>query len=119
MSYIEMFIAPVPVGSQEAYLALSRKMAEIHRENGALEIMECWGNDVPDGEVTSLPMAVKMGEGETVACGWIRWPSKEVRDAGFEKMMNDPRMGEIMSDGMPFDGKRLIMGGFDPILEVK
>lgn len=113
MAYIEMFIAPVPTANRGAYESMMRKMAGIHREFGALEVVEAWGNNVPEGEVTSFPRAVDLRQGETVVAGWIRWPSKEIRDAAFEKMRNDPRMGEIMGGGMPFDGKRLIIGGFD------
>lgn len=118
MSYIEIFVAPVPTANRAAYEAMMHTMAEMNREFGALEIVEGWGTHVPDGEVTSFPMAVKLEEGETVVSGWIKWPSKDVRDAAMEKMMNDPRMGEMMADGMPFDGKRLVLGGFDEMMSL-
>ena len=78
--------------------------------------MDCWGDDVPDGEVTSFPMAVKCKEDETVCFSWIVWPSKEERNQGMQKVMDDPRMQEDVNP-MPFDGKRLIYGGFEMMLE--
>ena len=116
MAYIDGFVVPVPTKSREAYLAAARKTAAIFREYGALNIVECWGTDVPEGKVTSFPMAVKVEPNETVVFSWITWPSKEARDAGNEKMMKDPRM-QAGSIDMPFDGKRMIFGGFEVILE--
>ena len=78
--------------------------------------MECWGDDVPDGKVTSFPMAVKRKEDETVVFSWIMWPSREVRDAGMAKVMVDPRL-QPDKNPMPFDGQRLIYGGFEIIVE--
>lgn len=118
MTYVEAFAAPVPTANRAAYEAMSRAMAAIHRDNGALEITECWGVNVPGGETTSFPLAVRLEEGENVVFGWIRWPSKEARDDAFLKMRSDPRMAEAMSGGMPFDGTRLIFGGFEPIVEI-
>ena len=83
MAFISMFMAPVPNGNRDAYVDHASKAAEIFKDLGALEVVETWGVDVPDGEVTSMPMAVKLGEGETVVIGWIRWPSKEVADAAW------------------------------------
>ena len=117
MAYVECFVAPVPSDKRDDYLAACTKMAEVHKEHGALSITECWGVAVPDGELTSFPLAVKLEEGETVVMGWIHWPSKEVRDASMDKAMQDPRMQEIF-ENMPLDGKRLIFGGFEKILEV-
>ncbi len=118
MSYVECFAAPVPTANRAAYEAMSSIMAAIHKDNGALSITECWGTHVPDGDVTSLPKAVQLDEGETVVMGWIRWPSKEVRDVAARNMRSDPRMAEAMSGGMPFDAKRMIMGGFEVIHEM-
>ena len=117
MAYIEMFMAPVPTANRDAYQKMSSVMAAIHKDNGALEVTECWGTHVPTGEVTSMPLAVQLKEDETVVMGWIKWPSKDARDEGMGKMRSDPRMAEAMSGGMPFDGKRMIMGGFEPWLE--
>ena len=74
MAYIEMFVAPVPSGSRAIYEETAAKMAAHHKACGALEITECWGADVPDGKMTSFPLAVKLAEDETVVAGWIRWP---------------------------------------------
>ena len=87
------------------------------KENGALQGVECWGDDVPDGEVTSFPMAVKCEPEETVVFSWIVWPSREVRDAAHAAMMSDSRLAADLNP-MPFDGKRMIFGGFEMIVEV-
>jgi uncharacterized protein YbaA (DUF1428 family) len=79
-------------------------------------LVECWGDDVPEGEVTSFPMAVKRTADETVIFSWILWPSKEVRDAAMKKVMEDPRL-QPDTNPMPFDGKRMIYGGFEVIVE--
>ena len=117
MDYLELFIAPVPSTNRAAYEKMAATMMQVHKDLGALEVSEFWGADIPDGEVTSFPKAVDLAEGETVACGWIRWPSKAVRDAAYEKMMEHPLMEEVVSAGFPFDGKRLILGGFDPLFK--
>ncbi|STP21557.1 RNA signal recognition particle 4.5S RNA [Escherichia coli] len=83
---------------------------------GALRIVECWASDVPDGKVTDFRMAVKAEENEEVVFSWIEYPSKEVRDAANQKMMSDPRMKEF-GESMPFDGKRMIYGGFESIID--
>ena len=79
--------------------------------------MECWGDDVPDGKVTSFPMAVKREADETVVFSWILWPSRQVRDQGMKKAMDDPRMKPDVNP-MPFDGKRMIYGGFETLVEI-
>ena len=90
--------------------------APIFKEHGALKVVECWGDDIPDGKVTSFPMAVKKEADEDVVFSWIVWPSKAARDAGNKKVFEDPRM-QMPPDGMPFDGKRMIIGGFEVMLE--
>ena len=115
MAYIEIFLAPVPSDRRADYEACCAKMAEHHKACGALEVTECWGADVPDGKLTSFPMAVALEEGETVVAGWIRWPSKEVRDAAMEKTMSDPALHAVF-EAMPIDGKRLIHAGFDEMM---
>lgn len=117
MPYIEIFVAPVPTDRRDDYEALSATMAQIHKDHGALSVTECWGSDVPPGQQTSFPLAVALEEGETVVAGWIVWPSKDIRDTAFEKAMSDPRMQQVFDD-MPLDGKRLIFGGFERILEM-
>jgi uncharacterized protein YbaA (DUF1428 family) len=115
MSYIDGFVIPVPVANKEAYRAIAAKVAPIFKEHGATRIVECWGDDVPDGKVTDFKRAVNAEPGETVVFSWIVWPSKAVRDEGNKKIMADPRMK--MGPDMPFDGKRLIYGGFELLLE--
>ncbi|MDO6406780.1 MAG: DUF1428 family protein [Pantoea sp.] len=116
MPYVDGFVVPVPLDKKEAYLAMAAKAAPLFKEFGATRIVECWADDVPDGKLTDFRMAVKAEEEETVVFSWIEYPSKEVRDAANEKLMADPRMKE-MGETMPFDGKRMIYGGFSPILD--
>jgi uncharacterized protein YbaA (DUF1428 family) len=115
MSYIDGFVIPVPTDKKDAYRAVAAKAAPIFREYGATRIVECWGDDVPDGKVTDFKGAVKANASESIVFSWIVWPSKEVRDAGNRKMRDDPRMK--MTDDMPFDGKRMIFGGFEVLLD--
>src|SRR5678815_2462624 len=114
MSYVDGFVIPVPAGNREAYLASSRKMTSVLKRLGATRVVECWGSDVPDGKVTDFKRAVAAQSGENVAFGWVEWPSKETRDPGNKAMMEDPAMKNI---GMPFDGKRLIFGGFEVLYD--
>lgn len=116
MTYIDGFVAAVPTRNREAYKKHAAEMAAIMKEFGVEKSMECWGDDVPEGKLTSFPMAVKKETDETVVFAWIVWPSKAVRDAGWEKMMKDPRMQPGVNP-MPFDGKRMIYGGFEVLLE--
>jgi uncharacterized protein YbaA (DUF1428 family) len=88
----------------------------VFKEHGATRCVEAWGDDVPDGKVTSFPLAVQRKDDETVVFSWVEWPSKEARDAGWAKIMADPRM-QPDANPMPFDGQRLIYGGFQPIVE--
>ena len=109
--YIDGFVVPVHKDNKDAYLKMAKMAAEIWRDHGALEIIECWGDDVPEGKVTSFPLAVKLEPDEVVVFSWVRWPSRAARDAGNEKVMADPRM-QMKPEEMPFDGKRMIYGGF-------
>ena len=115
MAYIDGFVAAVPTANRAVYLEMAQQAAAVFREHGALRVVECWGDDVPDGKVTSFPLAVKREEGETVVFSWIVWPSREARDEGSRKAMADPRL--VPAARMPFDGKRLIYGGFEILLE--
>jgi uncharacterized protein YbaA (DUF1428 family) len=105
----------VPNGNKDAYRELAARVAPIFREYGATRVVECWGDDVPDGKVTDFRRAVRADAGETVVFSWILWPSKAVRDQAGKKMMADPRM---KMDDAPFDGKRMIFGGFSVLLDV-
>lgn len=116
MGYVDGFVVAVPAGNKESYLKLAATVAPLFREFGATRVVECWGDDVPDGKVTDFRGAVKATEDEIVVFSWIEYPSREVRDAAVQKMMSDPRMKE-MGETMPFDGKRMIFGGFAPILD--
>lgn len=115
MSYIQGFLIPVPEGKKEAYREMAAKAVPLFEEYGATRIVECWGNDLPEGKVTDFHRAVKAEDGENVVFSWIVWPSKQVCDEAAKKMMEDDRMK--MPDDMPFDGKRMIFGGFDILLD--
>ena len=112
MSYIQGMVAAVPEKNREAYRHHSEKMGALFCEHGALEMVECWGVDVPEGEVTSLPRAVQRKEGEVVVFSWITWDSKEACESGWQRIQADERFrSEDMSK--LFDGKRMIFGGFE------
>ena len=115
MNYIDGFVVAVPTAKREAYLKQAELAAAVFKEHGALRAVECWGDDVPAGKLTSFPLAVQCKEDETVEFSWIAWPSRSVRDEGMKKVMDDPRMKNTT---MPFDGKRMIYGGFEMILDV-
>jgi uncharacterized protein YbaA (DUF1428 family) len=114
MNYLDGFVAAVPLANKEAYLKHAQEVAVVFKEHGALSVVESWGDDVPEGKLTSFPMAVKREEGEVVVFSWIQWHSKAARDSAWEKVMADPRM---QNTEMPFDGKRMIYGGFQIIME--
>jgi len=116
MTYVGSMVAAVPTANKARYLEHAKLAAAVFREHGALQVVECWGDDVPDGELTSLPMAVKREADETVVVSWIMWPSRAARDAGMAAAMADPRLSDG-SNPMPFDANRLIYGGFDVILD--
>jgi uncharacterized protein YbaA (DUF1428 family) len=115
MNYIDGFVAAVPTANRETYRIHAEKAAEVFKEYGALQLVECWGDDVPDGKLTSFPMAVKCKTDETVVFSWIAWPSRQVRDEGMKKVMADPRT-QPDTNPMPFDATRLIYGGFEMIV---
>lgn len=117
MPYVDGFVLAVPKANRDTYRKIAEDMAEVFTDHGALKLVECWGDDVPDGEVTSFPMAVKCTKDETVVFSWIVWPSREARDEGNKKVFEDQRMQDMDMSKMPFDGKRMIFGGFDVIFE--
>ncbi|HUO82777.1 MAG TPA: DUF1428 domain-containing protein [Gammaproteobacteria bacterium] len=116
MGYADGYLVPVPAGNKEAYRDLAGKAAAIFKEYGATRVVEAWGDDVPDGKVTDYKSAVKATADEKVVYSWVEWPSKGARDEGWKKVMADPRM-QPDKENMPFDGKRMIYGGFTPILD--
>jgi uncharacterized protein YbaA (DUF1428 family) len=114
IGYVDGSIIPVPAGKKQAYLESMKQKAKLLKECGATRVVDAWGDDVPDGKVTDYKGAVNAQADEKVVYSWIEWPSKEVRDRGWEKLMSDPRM---QPDQMPFDAKRMIYGGFAPMLD--
>jgi Uncharacterized conserved protein len=117
MSYIDGFLAAVPVANKSAYLAHAQYMATVFMEYGALQVVENWADEVPHGKLTDFHRAVQAGDGEAVVFSWVRWPDKATRDAGWKAMENDPRM-QADSLPMPFDGKRMVYGGFINLLDL-
>lgn len=116
MSYIDGYVIPVPTDKKEKYREVARRGAQVFAECGALRIVETWGDEVPDGQVTDFKKAVKAEAGEAIVFSWVEWPSKDARDAGMKKALEDPRMS--MSD-CPFDPKRMILGGFAVLVDSK
>lgn len=115
MTYIDAFVVPVPEGNKDAYQEKAGQWSALFMEFGAVTVVEAWGDDLKRGQVTDFYMAVKAEDGENVVLSCITWPSKEVRDTAWGKIMSDERMkpeGE-----MPFDGRRMFSGGFEALLE--
>ena len=117
MPYVDGFVVAVPKEKIEAYKALARKAGEVWKEYGALSYVECIGEDVPYGKLTSFPRAVQATDDEIVVFSWITYKSRAQRDDIMAKVMADPRLKHDMSN-MPFDGKRMIYGGFETFLEL-
>jgi uncharacterized protein YbaA (DUF1428 family) len=122
MTYIDGFVIAVPTANKDKFLAHAQRGDSVFIDMGATRVLECWGDDVPEGSVTDFRKAVQASDEESVVFSWIEWPDKATRDAGMAKMMSpdfkDPRM-DPATNPMPFDGKRLIYGGFAPLLELK
>lgn len=116
MGYADGYLLPVPAAKQDAYREMAQKGASVFREYGATRVVETWGDDIPDGKVTDFRRAVQAKGDEIIVYSWIEWPSKDVRDTAWPKLFEDERM-QPGEDGMPFDGKRMIYGGFVPILD--
>ena len=116
MTYIDGFVAAVPTANREAFRQHAQMAAGVFKEHGALKVVECWGDDVPEGTLTSFSMAVKRNNDEAVVFSWIVWPSRAARDKGMNAVMADPRV-QPDKNPMPFDGKRMIYGGFEVIVE--
>ena len=113
--YVNGFVAPVPEGNKGAYVELAHKFWTLAKEFGALSQVECWEDDVKDGKTTDLRRAVKAEGGEKIVFSWVTWPDKETAEAAQQKMMDDPRMQDMGE--MPFDGMRMIFGGFVPVVD--
>ncbi|AKU23204.1 DUF1428 domain-containing protein [Massilia sp. MB5] len=119
MPYVDGFLVPVSQKNIDAYREMAQKAGAIWREHGALQFRECMADDVKPGVHTSFPQAVKQEEDELVMFSWIVYESREQRDIINEKVMNDPRMKEMMDPAkFPFDGKRMIFGGFKMIVDL-
>jgi len=117
MSYIDGFVIAVPTAKKQQFIDHARKGDAVFLEFGATRILECWGDDVPAGKQTDFQRSVQAKDDETVVFSWVEWPDKATRDAGMEKAMKDPRMSPE-TNPMPFDGKRMIYGGFKPVVEL-
>jgi len=112
--YVNTYVLSVPEERKDDYIRIANLVAEIAKDFGALEIFENWELEVPDGEDTDYRKAVKAEPGEKIVLSWIVWPDRETATKAHKGMFDDPRMAEIGE--MPFDGKRMILGGFEPIL---
>lgn len=125
MSYIDGFVIAVPTANKQKFIAHAEMGDSVFIDLGATRVMECWGDDVPVGKVTDFRKAVQARDDETVVFSWIEWPDKETRDAAMKTMIDwmenpekaDPRVNPE-TNPMPFDGMRLIYGGFTPLVEV-
>jgi uncharacterized protein YbaA (DUF1428 family) len=117
--YVDGFVLPIPKRNAAAYARIARKAGKIWREHGALEYRECMGEDVKPGKHTSFPQAVKLKPGEVAWFSWIVFKSRRHRDRVNAKVMKDPRLASMMdASKMPFDGKRMIYGGFEVMVDV-
>ena len=115
MSYIQGFVLAVPAVNKQAYIDHAASAVPLFRDFGMTRMVENWGDEVPEGKVTDFRRAVKAKDDEVVLFSWVEWPSKDAYAAGIQRMMEDPRMEEMSE--MPFDGKRMIFGGFAPLLD--
>lgn len=116
MAYVSGFLLAVPTANKAAYKKMAEAAWEVFRDHGCLALRENWGVDVADGKVTSFPMAVQKKDDETVVFSWMEWPDKPTCDRAWKAMMEDPRMKEMR--GMPFDGTRMMWGGFEPLVSL-
>ncbi|MFT3807096.1 DUF1428 domain-containing protein [Arenimonas sp.] len=117
MAYVDGFVIAVPVGNRQAFLDHANFVDPAFLELGATRVVECWGDDVPDGKQTDFKRAVQCQDGEVVAFAWIEWPDKATRDAALAKLSADPRFSRENLP-IPFDGKRMIFGGFETVLDL-
>ena len=115
MAYIDGFVLAVPTANKDKFIAHAQEMDQYFLDYGATRILECWGEDVPKGKQTDFQRAVQAKDDETVVFSWVEWPDKATRDAGMKKMMANPEMSPDKNP-MPFDGMRMIFGGFEPVV---
>ena len=116
MPYIDGFVIAVPTANKQKFIDHANRGDAVFIEYGATRVLECWGDDVPEGKQTDFHRAVQATKDETVVFSWIAWPSRKARDEGMKKAMEDPRMKPDQNT-MPFDGKRMIYGGFQMIVD--
>lgn len=117
MAYVDGYVLPVPKDKIDAYRQLAARAGAIWREHGALEYREWIAEDVKPGKQTSFPQSVQLKDGETVVFSWILFESRDHRDEVNAKAMSDPRLADMMDPAqMPFDGKRMFWGGFEPLI---
>jgi len=117
--YVDGFVVPVPKRNLDAYRRIARKAGKVWREHGALEFRECVAEDVKKGKLTSFPQSVKLKRGEAVVFSWIVFKSRKHRDRVNAKVMEDPRLADMMeAEAMPFDGNRMVYGGFETIVDL-
>ena len=121
MTYVDGFVIAVPKANKQKFIDHANKGDSVFADLGATRILECWGDDVPEGKVTDFRRAVQATDEEAVVFSWVEWPDKATRDAAMKKMVEDPRMDPSTPGNppMPFDGKRMIFGGFEQVVEVK
>ena len=119
MAYVDGFVLPLPKKNVEAYRQIAQQAGAIWREHGALQFRECIAEDVKPGKLTSFPQSVNLQDDETVIFSWIVYESRAHRDEVNDKVMKDPRMADMMQpEAMPFDGKRMIYGGFEVLVDL-
>jgi uncharacterized protein YbaA (DUF1428 family) len=118
MAYVDGFVIAVPNANKQRFIEHAKKADEVFLEYGATRVLECWGDDVPSGKQTDFRRAVQANEDEAVLFSWIEWPDKSTRDAAMPKVMEDPRL-KPENNPMPFDGTRMIFGGFSPVVELE
>jgi uncharacterized protein YbaA (DUF1428 family) len=117
MSYIDGFVIAVPKGNRQKFIEHAKRADAVFVEYGARRLLECWEDDVKEGKLTDFRRAVQAKDDEAVVFSWIEWVDKPTRDAAMSKLMSDPRLSPE-SNPMPFDGKRMIFGGFSPVVEI-
>jgi len=121
MSYVDGFVIAVPTANKQKFIEHAKRSDSIFTELGASRVVECWADDVPEGKVTDFGKSVQANADESVVFSWIEWPDKKTRDAAMQTMMSEEFSDERMDPTkypVPFDGSRLIYGGFEPIIDL-